>query len=252
MNASLVPSGPNPAAMRTAWSFILQAQGRQEASVIRQRCMDYLAARYWQPVFVFIRKSGHSEEESLDLTQSYFATFMEKNYLDQVSPERGRLRNFICSSVKNFICNWHDHAKATKRRPKGKLLALDLGAEAGALPVPSASATPDEAYMREWARSTMTCAIEAMAEACREEGLTEYWEVFRRHVSEATQFENPSYEQTAASLNWGVEKVRKTLHHARRKFAAVVRDVLRESLENEADIESELNDLRRYFVARGS
>jgi DNA-directed RNA polymerase specialized sigma24 family protein len=165
------------------------------------------------------------------------------------------MRNFVSKSVKNFLCNWHDQVKAAKRRPKGKLLSFDVGSESdeqGPLPIPSDSETPDEAYMREWARSTMSHALEKMARACREEGLAEWWEVFRRHVSEASQFGNPSYEQTAASLNWDVEKVRRTLHHARRKFASVVHDVLRDSVENESEIEAELDDLRRFFIGRTS
>jgi DNA-directed RNA polymerase specialized sigma24 family protein len=122
--------------------------------------------------------------------------------------------------------------------------------EGDPLPIPAPSETPDEAYMREWARSTMGHVLEELAKACRDDNLNNYWEVFRRHVSEAAQFENPSYEKTAANLNWSVEEVRRTLHHARRKFAEVVRAVLRESIEDDSDIEAELSDLRKYFSQR--
>jgi len=244
---------PDPNAQLTAWSFVLKAQGRHDESTTRKLCFEYLVARYWRPVFVLIRKMGHSEADAEDLTQGYFAVFIEKNYLDQVSRERGRLRNFICSSVKHFLSNWHDYEKAGKRHPTGKLLSLDMGAdeEAGQLPIPSDTDTPEEAYHREWARAVMKHALAEMARTCSEEGRPYYWEVFRRHVSECAEFGDPSYEKTAAELKWDVDKVRRTLHQARRKFSSVVRGVLRASEQTEDDVDDELNDLRNYFDPQG-
>ena len=39
--------------------------------------MERLCQTYWYPLYVFVRRKGYSHEEASDLTQAYFAKFLE-------------------------------------------------------------------------------------------------------------------------------------------------------------------------------
>ena len=113
----------------TAWSRILRAQNLASDAPHRRECLEHLAQTYWRPAYVYIRGKCASDADALDLTQSYFALFLEKNFLDQADPARGRFRAFLLVTLKHFLANAADVRAAAKRAPKGRILSLDLSAD---------------------------------------------------------------------------------------------------------------------------
>src|ERR1041384_3980361 len=87
----------------THWSVVLEAG--QIAAPAATKALDKLCRTYWYPLYVFIRRSGHDEETSKDLTQGFFEQFLKKNFLDQVDREKGRFRSFLLTSLKHFLAN---------------------------------------------------------------------------------------------------------------------------------------------------
>jgi len=61
----------------THWSAVLAAGDRDSAC--GQEALARLCQTYWLPVYAFVRKRGHSPDQAKDLTQGFFATFLEKN-----------------------------------------------------------------------------------------------------------------------------------------------------------------------------
>jgi len=61
------------------------------------------------------------------LTQSFFARLLEKDFLDDVAPERGRFRAFLLAAVKNFISNEWDKVRADKRGGDRRQVSINLG-----------------------------------------------------------------------------------------------------------------------------
>jgi hypothetical protein len=49
------------------------------------------------------------------VTQAYFAELLEKEYLDDCDPSRGRFRVFLMTSVKHFLSKEREKARAWKR-----------------------------------------------------------------------------------------------------------------------------------------
>jgi len=122
----MTPSDATDTFAATAWSCILSAQGRDARSAQRPRCLEYLAAIYWPPVNVFVRRLCRSDDVALELTQEYFRAFVKKNVLDQLRLEKGRFRAFLLVSVKHFLANQADYRKAARRAPKGRMLSLNM------------------------------------------------------------------------------------------------------------------------------
>src|SRR5690242_3677903 len=77
----------------TRWSVVLAA-GRSD-STHAQAALEKLCRTYWQPLYVFVRRQGHTPQDAQDLTQEFFARLLEKKYLGAVDPAKGRFRSFL-------------------------------------------------------------------------------------------------------------------------------------------------------------
>src|SRR3989440_12075532 len=96
----------------THWSVVLTAG--QSASPEADLALEKLCRSYWYPLYVYVRRQGHSPHDAQDLTQEFFARLIEKNYLGDVDREKGRFRSFLLASLKHFLANEWDKAKTVK------------------------------------------------------------------------------------------------------------------------------------------
>src|SRR6266516_6607179 len=97
----------------THWSVVLTAgeSGSQQAA----EALEKLCRSYWYPLHAYVRREGHGPQDSEDLTQGFFARLLEKNYLDQVHPEKGRFRSFLLAALRHFLADEYDKARAQRR-----------------------------------------------------------------------------------------------------------------------------------------
>jgi RNA polymerase sigma-70 factor (ECF subfamily) len=94
---------------------VRQAADSQTASQHALSALSELCQIYWRPVYVFLRRQGIAQHDAQDLTQEFFARFLDKKYIERADPERGRFRTFLLACLKNFLANEWDRATAEKR-----------------------------------------------------------------------------------------------------------------------------------------
>ena len=120
----------------TNWSVILEATVGESTEA--REALATLCETYWPPVYAFIRGKGHTPADAEDLTQAYFARFLEKGYLHDFRPEVGRFRTFLRASVSHFLANEWDRERALRRGGGRPPLSLDeMEAVGGPLRGPS-------------------------------------------------------------------------------------------------------------------
>src|SRR3954451_20805101 len=108
----------------THWSRIAAATGDEgEAS---QAALSDLCQAYWYPLYAFLRRRGHAAEDARDLTQGFFAALLEKGYLADADPDRGRFRSFMVTAVSRFAGKERDKATAQKRGGGRSPLSIDF------------------------------------------------------------------------------------------------------------------------------
>ena len=133
----------------THWSVVLQAQGDSPAA---QEALEKLCRTYWWPLFGFVRREGYSPEEAQDLTQGFFALLLERKDFDAVRREKGRLRSYLLTSLKNFLAKTRRRELAVKRGEGRALVPLDeLLARERADLEPADTLSADRIYERRWA-----------------------------------------------------------------------------------------------------
>src|SRR5262245_12466420 len=96
----------------THWSVVLLA-GDASAPAAAE-ALEKLCSTYWDPLYAYLRRDGHDPEDARDLTQEFFARFLKRNYLKEVSAANGRFRSFLLASLKHFLANDWDRRQASK------------------------------------------------------------------------------------------------------------------------------------------
>ncbi len=125
-----------PARFRRTWpgklhahtlSVVLAAAGPQRLHP-RARRPGKLCRNYWLPIYACVRRQGHSPHDAQTRTQEFFTRLLEHNYLASVDREKGRFRSFLLASLKHFLANEWDKAKAQKRGGRNVIISIDAAA----------------------------------------------------------------------------------------------------------------------------
>src|SRR5688572_2988752 len=146
MNDSIQPGARDFATTR--WSMVLGARG---SSPDAQRAMAALCQGYWYPLYAFVRRQGHPPHDAQDLTQEFFARLIENEWLDGVARERGRFRSWLLASMRHFLANEWNRARAQKRGGGAVVVSLDeTDAEGRYLHEPADITDATQLFQRRW------------------------------------------------------------------------------------------------------
>src|SRR6059036_73983 len=85
----------------THWSVVLAAGS--EPSPEAAQALAELCGGYWYPLYAYVRRKGYEVADAQDLTQGFFAKFLEKNYVGAVDRSKGKFRSFLLASLEHFL-----------------------------------------------------------------------------------------------------------------------------------------------------
>src|ERR1051325_7637097 len=147
---SLVSSAVGGVFVTTQWSLVLRASASdspQAGDALTKLCQSY-----WYPLYVYVRRRGHSPEDAQDLTQEFFARLLERNWIANADKAKGRFRSFLLGAMNNFLADEWDKARAQKRGGGIAPLPLQFDtAETRFSREPADNSTPEQNFERRWA-----------------------------------------------------------------------------------------------------
>jgi RNA polymerase sigma factor (sigma-70 family) len=229
----------------TRWSLVLAARDAQRPA------LEELCRAYWLPLYAYARRSGFESHEAEDVVQAFFARLLEKRDLAAVGPEKGRFRSFLLASLRHFVANWRDHARAEKRGG-GRVhsvseLGLDLpGADERLAQYAPANDDPERAYEQVWARELLRACIEDLGREYAQSGRGVVFEELKDGLQGGLSEVRVAEHAERLGLTTGAVKV--ALHRLRSRFRDKVRERIAATVESEADIDDELEALLRVLA----
>lgn len=218
--------GPSPFPS-TSWQLISACQDPDDENV--REHLERLFRKYWSPVYFYVfRNWARDVERAKDLTQAFFATLLEKNYLAAVSPEKGRFRSFVCASLKNFLMNQKRADNAQKRRPAGGVFSLDrLKLDDSSFDVPAPTELdPTAQFDADWKRSLLDVVLDQLRRRATKSGKQASVDLLIVYDLERPDGQRVRYKDLAARFQLTVPQVRNGLHWARKEFMRLLREEL--------------------------
>lgn len=224
----------------THWSVVLSA--RDDQSTQAQASLAKLCQTYWYPLYVYVRRQGHSAHDAQDLTQEFFARLLEKNSLEQVRREKGKFRSFLLASLKNFLANEWDRARALKRGGGQELISLDGdSAETRYGLEPAHGETADKIFDRRWALTLLDATLARLRQEFATEGKAKLFDELKFTLT-AERGTTP-YIELAAKLGLSEGAVKVSVHRLRQRYREVLRAEIADTVATPGEVEEELRHL---------
>ena len=243
---SVVADHHGPAAFTTThWSVVLEAQGESPAA---QEALEKLCRTYWRPIYGFIRRQGTGAEDAEDLTQGFFALILERKDLNTVRKEKGRLRSYLLTSLKNFLADETRRALAVKRGKGQRLIPLDDIRERERVDVErSDELTADQIYERRWAFTVLEQVMARLRDEYRSAGNLRFFEQMKQMLMDEP--DRPSQAQVASEFDMTENALKQAFYRFRQRYQTLLREEIAHTVAMAGDIEDELRYLIRVVRA---
>ena len=224
----------------TQWSQVLAARDGSDTEA--RAALERLCQTYWQPLYAYIRHQGSSPDEARDLTQGFFTEFLEKDFLADVDPEKGRFRSFLLASLRNFLSHERDRDRALKRGGATTTLSLDVEAgEAGYALRPTEEMTPVDVFERRWALTVLDRALYRLRKESVAADNKAQFEELKQYLTSAEP--QAPYRETGEALGISEGAVATAVHRLRQRYGKCLRAEIAETVVNPSEIGDELRHM---------
>jgi len=232
---------PGGADFRTThWSLVLRAG--QGSSPETEDALEKLCRTYWYPLYVYVRRQGHGPHDAQDLTQEFFARLLRLHSLEAVAPHKGKFRTFLLASLKHFLADAGDAARAVKRSNGQPILSLDDDtAERRYRLEPATGESPEVLYDRRWVLALLEQALDRLREEYAAAGKALHFEQMKAFL-EAPPIAG-DYDRVAAALGLNSGAVAVAVHRLRQRYRDLVRAEIAQTVASPEELADELRHL---------
>jgi DNA-directed RNA polymerase specialized sigma24 family protein len=228
----------------TRWSLIdALVNGPQPE---RDSAMKMLAQTYWPAIYAYLRHSGKTKVDAVELTQGFFTdVIIQRRLFERADATAGSLRSFVLVALKRYAIDCH-----RREVTRGSLLAVSLDdAEDEDAIYQRNGDSPDESFMRRWALAVLEEALRRCEEHYRASGKESHWLAFESRVIKPSLMMQPapSHETVAATLK--LESAASSVmavRVVRKRMLALIRQVIAESTSNVSEQEAEYRDILAF------
>lgn len=242
---SPTPSGDDRF-LTTHWSLVVAA-ARQESPESAGALLA-LCEAYWYPLYAFVRRQGYGAEDAQDLTQGFFAVLLEKNYVGDADPRRGKFRSFLLTAIKHYLSNQRDRARAKKRGGGKPVLSLDLDlAESRYRLEPADATTPETLFERRWALTLLERAIDRLEDEYAAAGNSALFQHLKDTLTHG-RGDSP-YREIARQAGISEGAVKVAVHRLRKRYRRLLEDEIAQTVADRSEIEAEIQQLFTVLTA---
>jgi RNA polymerase sigma factor (sigma-70 family) len=230
----------------TRWSLVLAAAGGSPTDA--REAWSILCNAYWYPLYVFLRRRGHTAQDAEDLTQGFFALFLERGAIHTADPQRGRFRSFLLTSLQHYVINEHHRASALKRGGRSVQNGLEFeAAERRYSLEPRDEETPERAFDRRWALTLLDRVFARCKEEYERAGKDRLFASLSPLLTQGTT--DRPYAEIARDLGTTEGALKVAAHRLKDSYRRLLRDEVAETVSSPADVDAEI---RHLLAAVGS
>jgi RNA polymerase sigma-70 factor (ECF subfamily) len=206
---------------------------------VRERATELVARVYREPVIAVVtHKWGLQRADAEDLAHDFLLQAFDKAWFGRYDASRGRFRTFLRACLVAFASTRAEAASRIKRGGAVTHVAIEN------LDIAAVDDTLDALFEREWARSVLSGAVQALRADCDAAGRGSTFAVFVAHdIDGAERQTPPTYASLASEFGLPVTQVTNYLNWARRRFREHVLETLRSLTTSDAEFRAEARAL---------
>jgi DNA-directed RNA polymerase specialized sigma24 family protein len=228
----------------THWSEVQGVTGPAVASNLS--ALDRLLSRYHGTVVRYlVYKFCLDRPEAEDYWQAFVVgRILEKQFLTQADPDRGRFRAFLLRSLDRFVISELRRGAARKRSPGQELVSMDAMSDEE---LPRAEVAAGEDSESLWAQAVIAGALLNMRLDCQRSDCMSVWGVFEGRILSAILEDAPPISYTELVQRFGFRSPTQAfnaLGTAKRMFKRHLQQVIAEYAADDRAVEEELSELR--------
>ena len=239
----------SPVFVTTHWSVVLTAGGSDTTGA--RDALARLCQAYWYPLYAYVRRRNFSPPDAEDLTQEFFARFLEHHWVANADREKGRFRTFLLSAMNHFLANEWDKARAQKRGGGAPLLPLQFDtAETRYSREPADKVTPEQHFERRWALTLLETVTSRLRTEYEQEGKGELFAVL--HPCLVGERTSQPYGELAGTLGVSEGAIKSDVHRLRQRYRHLLREEIAQTVAGPGEVEEELRHLIAVLGGRSS
>ena len=233
--------------LTTHWSLIEGVQKQQDPD---RALIGLLLERYWKPVYCYLRRKGHDNEDAKDLTQGFFhEVVLNRQLIQRADPTKGRFRTFLLHALKQYLIDQSRRQSTERSIPQDKLVPLDI-TDPPALPQTISELTPEDCFLYAWKSAVLDRVLNEVQAGCLADGLETHWCVFHDRLLRPIldECEPPSMADVCRRHGIASESIASNMMvTVKRRFHQALQKQLRATVLCDADAEDELQDMLRTW-----
>ncbi len=173
---------------------------------------------------------------------------LEGHLLQRANPNRGRFRSLLLKALNDFLNDARDKRRARKRGGDVQFVSWDewmaeLPSQFSVSPRESESWPAEKVFDVRWAATVAERALSRLGEECERRGRRRIFDVLSSCL--AAEREDVSYANFSKTLGVPETAVKRLVHQLRKRYRALLRDEVAETVEKPEELEDEL----RYLCA---
>lgn len=232
----------------THWSVVLAAGAERSAAA--GEALENLCRTYWTPLYVYVRRRGYPHEDAQDLTQQFFANFLQKDYFQRANPARGRFRSFLLSSLDHFLVNQWKRSHRQKRGGESPPFSLDAGQAEQLLARETAEKlTPEQAFEKRWALTLLERVLTALRLEYADAGQAAVFAELANHLW--GKEETSSFAQIGERLGLSEAAARGAMYRLRQRYRDRLRSEVAHTVSDFTEVDAELRHLIGVVSQKG-
>ena len=236
MNRDDTSLGGAPAGFtETLWQSVRRAADSSPA--LRRRGLEELCARYWKPIYRYIRIAWRkSNEDAKDLTQAFCLWLVEGEAVRKYEADRGSFRAFLKTLIKHFVLHQEEALHRLKRGGGVAIHALETVDS----PEGAAGLDPDREFDASWRVEILTRAVATVRRRFQEDGRELKFRVFEAYDL-GSAAGTPTYAELGERFGVKPSDVQNYLASVREDVRTEIRRELAETTSSREELEEEWN-----------
>jgi RNA polymerase sigma-70 factor (ECF subfamily) len=240
--------GVGEAFLTTHWSIIENVGSSDDDK--NRALIGLLLSKYWKPVYCYLRRKGHDNEQAKDLTQGFFhEVVLGRSLIQKADQSKGRFRSFLLIALNRYLITARTGQAAQKRIPKSKLVPLDI-IDLPELRQAASELTPEDSYNYAWVSSMLEQVLAEVEAKCHQDGKTVHWHIFYDRILDPIMEKTEPPSMKEICRKYAVEneaKASNMMVTVKRRFQTVLRSHLRSLVVSEDQVEEELAEITRFL-----